>query len=411
MTTFTREQQMVLHLTEQGISQTPSALVWSEEDLRALNWKAVLQECVYQTVTLLCFDKIAKYKQYIPVEVYNDWKMRSFVYMQKNAEILQTQADLIEVLKENQFPYVIIKGTATAAYYPKPELRILGDIDFYIEPRMRKPIVQALEKKGFVDQKDTHVYHVNLKKDNVTVEMHFDLPGMPSGELGERARCFFENIFITSELHNNDFFEDKEPNVIHHGVIILLHALSHQTGYGMGLRHLCDWAVFVQATQKQAYWQESLLPFFKEIGVYRYACALTKTAALYLGISCPDWAKDVEEELCAQLLGDMFTAGNFGNKNLSYSKSAQLIENKDGKNRGPIKTLVYSLHQAILWRHPIVKKVWILYPFVFVWKVVKNLFLMCIGKRVSLTQTLPEAKKRRKIYEQLRVFEPQGEEK
>ncbi len=402
---------MVLHLTERGISQTPSALVWSKTDLSALDWSVVLQECEYQTITLACFDRLGEYKKYIPQEVYNDWKMRAFMHMQKNMNILQTQADLIEVLKENNFPYVIIKGTVTSAYYPRPDLRLLGDIDFYIEPRMRKQIAQVLEKNGFVDQKDVHVYHVNFKKDSVTAEMHFDLPGMPSGELGERTRLFFERIFKDSETHKTDFFEGCAPSAVHHGVIILLHALSHQTGYGMGLRHLCDWAAFVQSTQNQGYWQETLLPFFKEIGVYRYACALTKTAALYLGIACPHWAQEIEEELCKQLLTDMFTAGNFGNKDKAYSKSAQLIEKKDEKNRGPIATLIRSLHQSILWRYPIVKKVWLLYPFIFVWKAIKNVFLMCIGKRTSLTQTLPEAKKRRKIYEQLRIFEPQGEEK
>ena len=397
MTTWTREQQMVLHLTERGISQTPSALAWSEEELKLVDWSAILQECEYQTITLACFDKIGEYKKYIPQDVYNDWKMRAFMHMQKNVSILGAQAELVNVLEKNQFPYVIIKGTVTSAYYPKPDMRLLGDIDFYIEPRMRKQIAQELEKNGFIDQKDVHVYHVNFKKDNVTVELHFDLPGMPNGELGERTRKFFAHVFETSERHKTDFFECNAPSEIHHGVIVLLHALSHQTGYGMGLRHLCDWAAFVQSTKDRGYWQESLLPFFKEIGVYRYACALTKTASLYLGIACPTWAQDVEEELCGQLLGDMFTAGNFGNKDRAYSKSAQLIEKKDGKNRGPFATLMHSLHQSIVWRYPIVKKVWILYPFIFVWKVIRNLFLMCIGKRTSLTQTLPEAKKRRKM--------------
>ena len=410
MTSFTREQKMVLHLAERGLSENPSALVCSEEEMAGLDWNAVFKECEYQTVGLLCFDALLPYKKYIPQDVYAKWKNLAFKHMQNNIRVSQIQADLAEVLEREKVPYVIMKGTTSAAYYPKSELRSLGDIDFYIEKEKQDEIAALLKQNGYTQKEEWHVYHVNFEKEYVHAEMHFDFPGMPEGALGERLHAFFQPIFETSVVWDGELRKAQMPNEMYHGVIILLHMLSHNVGYGVGLRHLCDWAAYLQKTQEKAYWQETLIPLFKEIGVFRYVRAVSKMSSIYLGIRCPDWAEDTPTDICEELLIDMFTAGNFGNKDRAYSKSAQLIEKKDGKNRGPFATLIRSLHVSIILRYPIVKKVWIFYPFVFAWKVIKNLFLMCIGKRVSLVKTLPEAKKRKQIYAQLKIFEPQGEE-
>ncbi len=402
---------MVLHLAARSLSNEPPVLDWSEEELCALDWASVYKECVYQAIALAAFDQLLPYKKYLSQEVYTQWKTVALQLVRNNVRLTQAQAELTGILEAYKQTYVIIKGTATSAYYPNPNLRSLGDIDFYIDREKQAETERVLRENGYQKSDEWQAYHVNFEKDDVGIEMHFDLPGMPEGEQGERLRAFFEPIFTDSMQRKEEESYYRAPDDKCHGVIVLLHLLAHNIGYGVGVRHLCDWAAYVQATREKGYWQETLLPLFKEVGIYRYAAVVTKMSALYLGITCPDWAINVDEELCGELLEDMFTAGNMGQKDRNYSKSAQLIEKKDGKKRGAFATLLHSLHVSILQRYPIVKKVWILYPFVFVWKVVKNLFLMCIGKRASIAKTLPEAKKRKQIYDKMKIFEPQGEEK
>jgi hypothetical protein len=131
---------------------------------------------------------------------------------------------------------------------------------------------------------------------------------------------------------------------------------------GLGLRHLCDWAAFVKATQNEAFWTEELLPLMKEIGIMKYASVATKLCATYLHIPCPAWAADADDTLCDGLLADVFLGGNFGRKNNERARSGSLIAKKGEKKRGPIAAMAVSLHRAILLKYPIVKKVWILYP-------------------------------------------------
>ena len=37
-----------------------------------------------------------------------------------------------QLFENNNIPLVILKGTAAAMYYPKPQLRTMGDIDFLV---------------------------------------------------------------------------------------------------------------------------------------------------------------------------------------------------------------------------------------------------------------------------------------
>ena len=62
-------------------------------------------------------------------------------------------------------------------------------------------------------------------------------------------------------------------------------------------------------------------------------------------------------------------------------------------------------------RMPCVKKVPILYPFIYIWKAIRFLFLSMIGKRPSLVKMAPEAKKRKSVYEKLAIFEAENEVK
>ncbi len=408
---LTTEQKIVLNLAAMSIADDPTALVLPDGELRGVDWREVVDETIAQTIPLATYDVATLYKDYVPETEWSRWKNVAMGVLQSDFEIVSAQAELVELLQEKGLPYAIIKGTSAAAYYPDPERRALGDVDFLIEPKRQTEVENALIEGGYKKEGVPHISHVIFKKPNAHLEMHFQVAGIPSGELGIKVKDFLRSAVFSTVEREREFCSFRAPNDLYHGLIILLHMQHHNLNDGLGLRHLCDWATYVARTQNEPFWQESLLPFLKEIGLYKYAAVVTKISATYLKIPCPDWAKDEDEDLCAELLSDMFIGGNFGRKDNERARSGALIAQKGEKKRGPIATLAYSLHKSILLRYPIVKKVWILYPFVYVWKVIRNLFLMMIGKRVSIRKMKPEAQKRQKIYEKLQVFEPNAEEK
>lgn len=402
---MTLEQKIILNLSAVSITEKSLVPPLSETDLKSADWKLIKDEAVMQTVPLTTFESVIEYKDYIPKEVYEDWESIALSVHQSNMTVQHSQFELIKLLNENNFKYQIIKGTSAAAYYQKPSSRALGDIDFLIDKNEQSKIEETLIKAGYKKDSMAHISHVIFKKPYTHLEMHFEVAGLPSGKMGETIK-----EFLIPSINNPincvyDFGEFNAPDYVYHALIILLHMQHHNLNDGMGLRHLCDWAAFVNKTGDNDFWTEKFIPLVKEVGLYKYLSVVTEMCVKYLFVSKPKWLIDSDEELCAELLEDMFIGGNFGRKNNERARSGQIIAKKGEKKRSAVGTLARALHKSILLRYPIVKKVWIIYPFIFCWKVVKNLFEMAIGKKVSIGKMLPEAKKRQAIYDKLKVFE------
>ena len=237
--------------------------------------------------------------------------------------------------------------------------------------------------------------------------MHFETVGIPYGQPGEMVREYMKGAVSAGGTDTMDGLPFSVPNVFHQGLILLLHMQHHTLGEGLGLRHLCDWLVYVRDTMEEPHWEEHFIPFLKSIGLFTYAAVMTKIGALYLGLSCPSWAQVADDELCRKMIKDILTGGNFGQKDLKRAGSSVLISEhgKNGTRHGAIYHLTHALHRNVLFVYPLVKRVPVLYPFFYVYRVLRHLFLIAQGKRLSLTEMAAPAFERKAVYKQLHIFE------
>lgn len=406
---LTKEQKILLNLVAVGISDTPQKWVLSDEELSGVEWQIVARESLAQTVHMIAFQSAKQYKKYIPQDIYSKWEKYFYKAYQTNMRVWQAQADMADIMDSHSFAYVVIKGESSAAYYNNPEFRVLGDVDFLIDTARQTEVENALTATGYQRDSTAHISHRIFYKTGAHLEMHYQVPGIPVGDKGEKVREFLRAA-TNGIIKNGGISRFIAPTDVNHGLIILLHMQHHNLNDGLGLRHLCDWAVFVQKTKNEPFWKERLLPLMQDIGILKYASVATKLCHKYLGIDCPEWTADADDILCDELLNDVFLSGNFGRKNNERARSGALISQKGEKKHGAIATLAISLHKAVVLRYPIVKKIWIFYPFIYAWKVIKNLFQMCTGKKVSIGKMLPEAKKRQELYDKLGVFQKTEEE-
>lgn len=405
MNELTREQTILLNLAARSVSSDPSSLVMPFSAIDGVDWETIFQETKSHAIALICMDGAVEYKAQIPSKTYSDWKNYALRQIKRNSDNAQAQADLVELL--DGYQYAILKGTVSASYYPRGDLRAFGDVDFLIENERQKELIDLLEKNGYVRTAELHETQAVFQKEGVLHEMHFSISGIPTGEIGEKIRGFLSPVLKSARELDNGFCIYRAPIDLYHGVIILLHTVDHNLREGLGLRHLCDWAAYVSKTKDMPFWTE-LIAFLEEVGLLVYAKTITKTCAKYLAIDCPKWAEDADEQVCDELIFDVLQSGNFGRKDKSYTESGVLIAKKNEKKRGTISTLIRALHSSILFKYPIVKKVWILYPFIFAWKVIKNLVKMLFGKRASIAQIAPKAQQRQQIYDKLHVFEKEN---
>lgn len=389
-----------------------SEAVISREELARADFAEVMKESRDQAVSAVAFDCAHVYREVIPSHVYAAWRRQAAMIMTQNERVISAQNELTGLLAENGVPYTVIKGNCASAYYPKSELRMLGDVDFLIKEEIKDSTHELLMRSGYTEPDMGSDYHIAYAKDTVHIELHWEVAGLPHGEVGARLREYFADATeraVPSEAGGRPFMA---PAPAMHGVIILLHMVHHMVGVGLGLRHLYDWAAFVDKTAGQAFWGEELLPLLSETGLTDYACIMTRVAGKYLGTVCPEWCRKVPDELCEAMIEDLFAGGNFGRKDKKRASAAGIFVDKrtTGRERSRVGYLFHTLHTSTLRLYPITKKIPITYPFVTVARIVRFLWLRLCGKRVAIGTMFDVAQTRQKLYDRLKIYEVDDEE-
>ncbi len=369
------------------------------------DWREVYEESREQTVVIPAFLNYEK----LPLET----KLKKEIQQAVNQCMFQsiqnyTYHDYLNCLMtENEIPYCVLKGAASAEYYPSALMRQMGDVDFLTAKRDFDRAAEILRNDGFTSSGETHVHHVAFWKERMDFEMHFDPPGLPIGPMEGPTRRYFADILTNSRKMSNEFVSCRVPGAFHHGLIMLLHMKGHLFSEGIGLRHLCDWAVFVNSFSDREF-REMFQQRLKDIGLWKFTQTITLTSHFALGISWKPWmGKD--QKLAKALLLDIFTGGNFGVKSKQRPYEGFFISNrgKNGIRHTAFVQAFLSVNDVVYGYWPIAKKWKILLPFGWCFFTARWIVRMITGKRkkVNVLSVYESSAQRRKLYRQLKLFD------
>lgn len=398
---MTKEQDLLIKLLAKSIT---GARVECEKDI---DWMTLIKESIAQTVSIVAFDSAVDLKDNIPKDIYASWFNHTCGSIAINSYVEKSQKELTDILSKGSYSYVILKGLCAAAYYEKPELRSLGDVDFLIEADKKDELKKLLTQNGYQASHEDHICHIVFTKPKAHLEMHFEISGIPNGEQGEIIREYMNDAFEQTWVRNHSGQAFFAPSHHHHAIILLLHMQHHILGEGIGLRHLMDWACFVNKTSNMPFWKEKVIPLLNKIGLLQFANVFTALCVKYFGINSPEWMSFTDETLLTQLLDDIFDGGNFGKKDKKRGKSGMMISNrgKDGMGKGKVYYIFKTLTNTSYEIYPVTKRHKILLPFVNFYRILRFCFLRCIGKRTSIIRAIPLAEKRKALYSHLHIFE------
>ncbi|MBR5175758.1 MAG: nucleotidyltransferase family protein [Bacteroidales bacterium] len=216
---------------------------------------------------------------------------------------------------------ILMKGPATAAFYPKPELRTFGDIDlFFYHDEFHKARDIAKSESGFMLASDGSFH---FKKDDVDVDVH-------------------DGYF---DLHISEENLPKVPSAEATLLMLSAHALKHACGTGVGIRQITDYAMACDALKGQ-YDPDKLDAAFKESGIIKWQSLLSSFIINILGIQIPcPGGKTISEEPLLKIIEE---GGNFGHhaagRSIVYGKSA--TKRKMDTFRRFLRRLPFSLKYA-----------------------------------------------------------------
>lgn len=394
-----RQETQLLALLSRALFQTETTVSFEKADHREL-----LRDAALHSVAPLAFDGFGDTDS-LPPEILEAWQKYALLSYQGSAKSFADHAALHNELCEQSIPYCILKGVASASYYPKPDLRMMGDVDFYVAEEDIPRTLLYFKAQGF--PKPTKCdHHYGLDKDGRELELHFALPGTPKGEKGKILAKYTQDLLQKAVEVKDAYGTYLLPSDFHHGLILILHMQQHVKAAGIGLRHLCDYAVFLDKFTDEEF-KALFFPALKDLGLLFFAQVMARVAHRFLSLPYRAWMGDGDTALEDRMIEEILAAGNFGQKDDTRIQSGFLTTHiSDGKKHGLIYRLFAGINTYLRGKYKLFRKLPFLLPLGWPIYFVRYFFLLLRGKRkLKLTKIAKNTKQREALHRDLHLFE------
>lgn len=238
-------------------------------------------------------------------------------------ENLEAIGEITELLGEAGIKPVILKGMAAAIYYPVPEIRTPGDVDFIVPPEDFDRAEQILEENGYnVEKKASYTRHDRLTKDGVEFEFHRYFTYLLTAQEKRLEEMLAKGVADPecAEINGTKFYM-LPP--LENGLCLLEH-LRHHIFTGLGLRQVSDWLKFAGSVADENFWNNEFCPALEKTQLKKLAAAVTLMGEKYMGLphTGHNFADaEADEALADDLFKLAWTNGNFGRKFNTDGKS------------------------------------------------------------------------------------------
>lgn len=376
------------------VSQVVLALLrsalWGEEHIYPADtdWNAVTKELNAQAIMGLVGGSVTT--EDIPEDTRAQWEALVMRQGARFYKLLHEQDEMLALLDKNEIHPVILKGTAAAVYYPDPEMRAMGDIDFLVPRDQVEKACQLMLANDYelFEEIDAVDKHITLKKAGVHFELHRYF-----GKFDQVDRMEFMDAMLQDGMRDSSLrlcCGSTFPILpqLANGLVLLEHAASHMRD-GLGLRHITDWMLYVHACLTDAYWEEVFCPAAQALGLDVLAKTMTRMCQRYLGLSSSiHWCQDASMEDCDQLMAYVLEQGNFGRKKTDVGSKVTRLLASHNRIGDWLRTLQLSgmNHWGAVNRYPFLK------PFAWIYGICRYVHL-ALGRKNALTLIRQEKQK------------------
>ena len=304
--TLNDTQKALLTLLAQALWGNGGALVETD-------WEQVEELAKDQGVLPMLYRGAMKYKDIIPADRIRIWRGAMYAAVLQNEHVNQAQSEILGWLSENGIRAAILKGTSVARYYSPSDMRYLGDIDLLIDQSNLDLASEVLKEHGYRLNEHEHDFHIAFVRGDITLELHYRASVVPNGKGGQAAAKIMERFLdeaIPVKVNDMSFPALSEK---HQALMLLMHKERHVMASGIGLRQLCDWAVFLSSLKKLSCLNE-IVCMCQECGLFVFLQVVTKASIKYLGLEGEGliWSIEAEDTLVDALMIDVFRSGNMG---------------------------------------------------------------------------------------------------
>lgn len=190
-------------------------------------------------------------------------------------------AELARIYAENGIRTVVLKGFAVSRLYPRPEHRPCGDLDCFLGAGYERGNTLAAAAGAKVDA--DYYKHSHIVFRGLTVENHRFCTAIRGSRQAKAFERHLQSILASQPCPPILGTDLLAPPADFNALFLTKHALLHFLTEGISLRHLCDWALFVDRQGEQVDWPE-FRRVAAEHGLLRFAGVMTRLAVRLLGV-------------------------------------------------------------------------------------------------------------------------------
>lgn len=265
-------------------------------------------------------------------------------------------------LLANQIDFIVLKGAVLKQYYPKPEMRPMGDIDILIKIDQYEKIKPIMQKNGFIEERESDHEFVWIKG-QIMVELHKKLIPSYNKDFYEYYGDAWKKAIPIEG--STEFDYSKEDNFIY----LFTHFAKHYRDAGIGLIHIIDIFLFLENNQDMD--EEYIFAELQKLCLLDFYKNVKQTIEAYFKNGVANTKTDI-------ILERVFNSGSYGN-NKANAISITAKKTKNLKNKKQIRFIlffkrVFMPYKIMCGRHRVLKKAPVLLPFFWAYRVFWVLF-------------------------------------
>ena len=284
-------------------------------------WRGMMELAMKQTLTGVAFTGVERLpaEERPPKEVLLQWYS-----MVSRTEAMNGRMDtLCERLQErflqDGLHSCILKGQGVAVFHERPERRVCGDIDIWVEGG-RESLIKRY-RGMFKEDVEVRFHHMDFPVMRETsVELHFFPSWMNSPLKNRRLQRWFAEQAERQMGHEVRLRGGERIYAPTRGfnlVYVLLHIFRHLFEEGIGLRQILDYYyVLIIRNEESGKFgmreEDDVRHVLKGLGLTRFARALMWVMGEVFGLEREAMLVEPDEKEGRYLLDEVMKAGNFG---------------------------------------------------------------------------------------------------
>ena len=283
------KQEFIFKLIEAALWEKPMA----HFDMSPWEYKQVMIEAEKQCVTGMIIDCLRSNNMGLQKKcVVHMLKLQNTIELE-NKRLENNVAKLCETLKAHDIDFVVVKGQTIAALYPKPRLRIPGDIDFYVPQRdFEKAADLFVNDWGVELERSEEKIHVSFEYEGNEFEMHKILRYFNSRKRQREFNKLVDNSKREIVDVNGTEVPTLEPTI--NVFYTFLHMYNHFIKMGVALRQICDVGILLHHHKNTIDWG-NLEKILRKFGYLKAFRVFGSILVYKLGMPAEDFALEISE--------------------------------------------------------------------------------------------------------------------